>query len=593
MYRISAFAFGLLAYASFGLSLLYLLGFLMDLGELPVTVDRGPSAPAWTAGTVDTLLIAAFGLQHSIMARPGFKRAWTRLVPPSIERSVYVLISSAGTLLLCAAWRPIPQVVWSAAAGIESVLWWGGFAAGFVVLIAASFQIDHFELLGLKQTWSALRGRPCARPAFSVRGLYKLVRHPIYVGWLLLFSAAPRMTVGHLLLAAGMTVYVLVAMTVEERDLVRDHGDAYLGYRKRVPALLPRLVPVPDADARARDAETRTGAGEARTGGSETRTGAGEQAVRRLVRSVLLGVTIAAASVVTTAKADGVTHEMAVESGGRTRTALVYLSAPDAAPTRLVLMLHGAGGSAERIRRFTGHGLERNAAAGEWAVVYPEGVNGTWNDCRRTPPYAAKRLGVDDVGFLVDLIARLRERYSLDVNDVLVAGFSNGGQMAIRLALERPDALGALAVAAAQLPTPSESVCAEKAPALDSLWIKGTADPFLPSAGGDSKGAGGESLGPVVSIRATIAAFLEALPNAAPLPPRTLAQTDGDPSTAVVLEEWRSPRGPLLRSYTLKGSGHVLPQAEAGFPPVVGRAARDADFGDIVLDFLAAVASSG
>jgi poly(3-hydroxybutyrate) depolymerase/protein-S-isoprenylcysteine O-methyltransferase Ste14 len=559
MYRISAFAFGLLAYASFGLSLLYLLGFLMDLGDLPVTVDRGPSAPAWTAGTVDTLLIAAFGLQHSIMARPGFKRAWTRLVPPSIERSVYVLISSAGTLLLCAAWRPIPQVVWSAAAGIESVLWWGGFAAGFVVLIAASFQIDHFELLGLKQTWSALRGRPCARPAFSVRGLYKLVRHPIYVGWLLLFSAAPRMTVGHLLLAAGMTVYVLVAMTVEERDLVRDHGDAYLGYRKRVPALLPRLVPVPDADA----------------------------------RSVLLGVTIAAASVVTTAKADGVTHEMAVESGGRTRTALVYLSAPDAAPTRLVLMLHGAGGSAERIRRFTGHGLERNAAAGEWAVVYPEGVNGTWNDCRRTPPYAAKRLGVDDVGFLVDLIARLRERYSLDVNDVLVAGFSNGGQMAIRLALERPDALGALAVAAAQLPTPSESVCAEKAPALDSLWIKGTADPFLPSAGGDSKGAGGESLGPVVSIRATIAAFLEALPNAAPLPPRTLAQTDGDPSTAVVLEEWRSPRGPLLRSYTLKGSGHVLPQAEAGFPPVVGRAARDADFGDIVLDFLAAVASSG
>jgi poly(3-hydroxybutyrate) depolymerase/protein-S-isoprenylcysteine O-methyltransferase Ste14 len=560
MYRLSAFGFGLLAYASFGLSLLYLLGFLLDLEGFPVTVDRGPSTAAAVAGAIDVLLIVAFGLQHSIMARPGFKRVWTRVIPASIERSAYVLISSAATLLLCAAWQPIPQLVWTAGTGFASALWWSGFAAGGAVLIGASFQIDHFELLGLKQTWNALRGRSCPSPAFSVRGLYKLVRHPIYVGWLLLFWAAPRMTVGHLLLAVGMTVYVLVAMAFEERDLVEEHGEAYRTYRKRVPALLPRLVSA-----------------------SRGRRGID----RSLAKSVaLLAIAAVASGGAAPVEAEGATFETAVQSGGRARTALVYVPSPDFAPARLVVMLHGAGGNAERIRRFTGHGLERNAAAGRWAVAYPEGIGGTWNDCRKTPPYPAKRLGVDDVDFLLGLIARLRERYSIDAQNVLVAGFSNGGQMAIRLALEHPHSLGALAVVAAQLPRPSESVCTREAPPLASLWIKGTADPFLPSGGGPSQGASGESLGPVLSIGATIGAFVEALPGSAPLPARRLAETDADPATSVLLEEWRAPRGALLRSYTLVGSGHVVPQREVDLPSVAGPGARDVEFGDIVLDFV-------
>jgi poly(3-hydroxybutyrate) depolymerase/protein-S-isoprenylcysteine O-methyltransferase Ste14 len=556
MYRLSVFGFGLFAYASFGLSLVCLLGFLLDLDALPVTVDRGPSAAPWLAAFIDVLLICAFGLQHSVMARPAFKRLWTRIVPSSVERSVYVLISSVIVLLLLAIWHPLPRPVWSASTGPASSVWWAAFAAGSVLLVGASFQIDHFELLGVKQVWSALRRRECHSPPFSVQGLYKVVRHPIYVGWLMLFWAAPTMTAGHLLLAIGMTVYVLVAIRLEERDLVREHGETYVGYRERVPALLP---------LRLRSGETGAG-------------GAMPKAMAVLV--------IAAGVAAAPAKGDGVTGDIVFESGGRLRTAAVYLPSADFAPSRLVLMLHGAGGDVSRIRRFTGHGLERNAAAGAWAVAYPQGIGGTWNDCRRTPPYPAKRLGVDDVGFLVALIGRLRARYSIPAERVLVAGFSNGGQMAIRLALERPDALGAVAIVAAQLPAATESVCNAKIPALDSLWVKGTADPFLPSAGGESNGASGQTLGPVLSVAETIDAFLAPLSGATPLPARPLPERDGDDATSVWLKEWRSAQG-LLRLYRLEGSGHVVPQREASFPPVVGRAAGDADFGDIVLDFIA------
>jgi protein-S-isoprenylcysteine O-methyltransferase Ste14 len=190
--RLFAFAFSVFAYAAFGLSLIYLIAFLVGYEALPVTVDRGPVTAPWLAALVDLALIAAFGLQHSVMARRRFKQWWTEHVPASVERSVYVLISSATTIALCLAWHPITYVIWQAESALSLILWWSAFAAGFGILIAASFQLDHWELLGLKQTWTALRGANGYAADFSERGFYRLVRHPIYVGWLLLFWVTPN-----------------------------------------------------------------------------------------------------------------------------------------------------------------------------------------------------------------------------------------------------------------------------------------------------------------------------------------------------------------------------------------------------------------
>jgi methanethiol S-methyltransferase len=237
MFRVIAFLYSLAAYASFGLCLVYLLAFLLGVpGIAPVPGER----PLPQSLLVNLLLLTGFALQHSVMARPGFKRWWTSMVPAPIERSTYVLVSSAVTFVLCWAWQPLPGMLWSAESPAGQVLWWSGFTLGLVVLLGSSFHIDHFDLLGLRQTWSLLRGLPTSPQPFIVRGLYRLVRHPIYVGWLLLFWCTPQMRTDHLLLAAGMTVYVLVAIRLEERDLVAEHGRAYAAYRRRVPALVPR-----------------------------------------------------------------------------------------------------------------------------------------------------------------------------------------------------------------------------------------------------------------------------------------------------------------------------------------------------------------
>jgi methanethiol S-methyltransferase len=240
MIRLLAFAYSLAAYAAFGLSLVYLLAFLAGVPGIAPGPAGGGAIPALL---VDLGLLGLFGLQHSVMARPGFKRRWTRIVPAPVERSTYVLVSSALTLLLCWAWQPLPGVAWSAESLAGRGLWWTGFGAGLVVLLSASFHIDHFELLGLRQTWARLRGTAAAAPPFLVRGLYRLVRHPIYTGWLLLFWCTPHMRSDQLLLAAGMTAYVLVAIRFEERDLIAEHGGRYAAYRDSVPALLPRPRP--------------------------------------------------------------------------------------------------------------------------------------------------------------------------------------------------------------------------------------------------------------------------------------------------------------------------------------------------------------
>lgn len=252
-FRAFVFLFSIGAYGAFLLVFLYLLAFLGNL-QVTALADMLPALEAWVprsidlgrdmgspgaAILVDLGLIALFGLQHSVMARPGFKRAWTRIVPAQAERSAYVLLASAVLVLLLWAWRPIPvPVLWQADAAWAVTLGWSVMALGVAVLLWATFLIDHFELLGLRQGWDALRGRALHAPAFVTPYLYKIVRHPQYLGWLLIFWGTPTMTAGHFLFAAGMSGYILVGMHCEERDLVRQIGD-YEDYRQQVPSLVP------------------------------------------------------------------------------------------------------------------------------------------------------------------------------------------------------------------------------------------------------------------------------------------------------------------------------------------------------------------
>lgn len=238
MAGVLAFLFGLGAYGTGVGAILYAIGFLGNMGA-PKTIDSGTPGPVWEALAVDVLLIAFFTLQHSGMARAGFKRWWTRIVPQSVERSAYVLCAALAFLLVFWQWRPIPEPVWTvtspaAVAAIQGVFW-----LGWVVLIFSTFLIDHFALLGVKQVLDPLLGRQAPELRFRTPLLYRLVRHPIYVGLLMAFWATPAMTAGHLLFAVLTTTYLLVAIPFEERDLMSRYGDEYRRYRERVRMLLP------------------------------------------------------------------------------------------------------------------------------------------------------------------------------------------------------------------------------------------------------------------------------------------------------------------------------------------------------------------
>ena len=233
--------FGLLAYAIFLATFLYLIGFVGNLPGVPRTVDRGPESALMAAVVVDLALIALFGLQHSVMARQGFKRAWTRIVPAPVERSVYVLAASLVLILLFSLWRPIPTLIWSVENELGAGLLWALFAAGWLLVLASTFLISHFELFGVKQVWLNARGGSATGPQFRQPLFYKLVRHPLYAGFFLAFWATPVMTAGHLLLALGLSAYMLVAIRYEERDLVGLFGDDYEAYRRQVGMLTPRF----------------------------------------------------------------------------------------------------------------------------------------------------------------------------------------------------------------------------------------------------------------------------------------------------------------------------------------------------------------
>lgn len=241
MARGSYLILGGVAYLVFFATFLYLIGFLANLPGLPSTVDIGPETPAVGAAIVDSALIALFGLQHSVMARRGFKSAWIAVVPAPIERSVYVIFSSLALILLYLAWRPLPAIIWSVSDPVAVGVLWALFALGWAMVLLSTFLLNHFELFGLSQVWRNLRGRAADPPQFREPFFYKLVRHPLYTGFIIAFWAAPVMTVGHLLFAGGMTAYVLIAIRHEERDLVGLFGRDYEDYRARVGMLTPRL----------------------------------------------------------------------------------------------------------------------------------------------------------------------------------------------------------------------------------------------------------------------------------------------------------------------------------------------------------------
>jgi protein-S-isoprenylcysteine O-methyltransferase Ste14 len=235
--------FAMVAYAIFFATFLYLVIFVGDLSFARLTVDiaPGPAAPTVVAAAIDILLIALFGIQHSVMARQGFKRWWTQIVPPAIERSIYVLAASVMLIILFLFWRPIEIVVWDVTTPALRDILWFLFWAGWGMVLLSTFLINHFELFGLQQAWFHVRGREAEPPQFRQPLLYKWVRHPLYLGFFLAFWAAPEMTVGHLLLAAGVSIYMLIAIRYEERDLVGLFGDDYERYRRDVGMLTPRF----------------------------------------------------------------------------------------------------------------------------------------------------------------------------------------------------------------------------------------------------------------------------------------------------------------------------------------------------------------
>jgi protein-S-isoprenylcysteine O-methyltransferase Ste14 len=246
--RISIFTFGVLSYALFFTVFLYAAGFASNW-LVPKSVDSGPAPEFGIALAVNLGLLCLFAVQHSVMARPGFKRWWTRVVPSEAERSVYVLASSLAMIALFAWWQPMQSMVWQLDSDLARGVVWGGTALGVVTILYSTFLIDHFDLFGLRQSWLALRGKAYTHRPFATPGLYRHVRHPLYVGWFLFFWCTPDMTLGHLLMAIGTTAYILVAIVFEERDLLQHFGADYRAWRARTPLFIPRLgsrAPVPD-----------------------------------------------------------------------------------------------------------------------------------------------------------------------------------------------------------------------------------------------------------------------------------------------------------------------------------------------------------
>ncbi len=238
MSRILAFVFGIVSYFVFFVSFLYAIGFVGNI-YVSKSIDAGASAPFGEALLINALLLGIFAIQHSVMARKGFKAWWTKIIPVSIERSTYVLLSSGALILMYWKWQPMTDVVWDASGGvfgtILSVLFW----FGWVLVLLATFMINHFDLFGLRQVYLNLQKKPYTNISFVTPFAYRFVRHPLLLGFVIAFWAAPVMTAGHLIFALAITAYMLIAIQLEEKDMARSFGETYEQYRREVPMLIP------------------------------------------------------------------------------------------------------------------------------------------------------------------------------------------------------------------------------------------------------------------------------------------------------------------------------------------------------------------
>jgi protein-S-isoprenylcysteine O-methyltransferase Ste14 len=238
MKRIFFLSYGLFAYATFLAAFLYLIGFMGNL-LVPKSIDSGVEGNLGPALAIDFILILVFGLQHVVMARPAFKEWWVQFVPRPIERSTYVLITNIIFFILFWQWRPITTVVWDTSGGVLEPALWVLFTLAWGLILVSSFLINHFDLFGLRQVYLYWKGEPYTHLKFNTVGIYKFIRHPLMVGWILAFWATPVMTAGHLLFAVMMTIYILITIPLEEKDLLQFLGEDYKNYQQRTPRYIP------------------------------------------------------------------------------------------------------------------------------------------------------------------------------------------------------------------------------------------------------------------------------------------------------------------------------------------------------------------